>query len=227
MLFTGCGIKQDISMTINNDKSLNLEIIKVADNELIDKAINEENNTDKTYTDQERWAYIESEYLEQINTTGFKFEKYESGEYKGYKFYIKIDNIDDITDDEASFDIDNNLGIQSSKVFKKEKNKYVSKIYFTNVELFEGEETEMLFSVTLPVEPISHNATSVSEDKKTLTWNLVSSTDKEIKFEFSFPNEQVEDSKNKNKLIIGIVASIIILIIIVLIILKIRKKEEF
>ena len=44
------------------------------------------------------------------------------------------------------------------------------------------------FSLTLPKASISNNATTVSEDGKTLTWNLVSGNISTIEFEFEFPS---------------------------------------
>ena len=47
---------------------------------------------------------------------------------------------------------------------------------------------EFKYVVTLPVKPKSHNASTVSEDGKTLTWNLATSEASNIQYEFSLLN---------------------------------------
>ena len=227
ILLSGCGVKNNVFMTINEDKSLNLVVLEAYDNETIDGALKEENNKDKTYTDEERWEFLDERLKSKIKDLPLATaEKYENGDYKGYKFIIDIANIDEITGDGVNFNLDNILQVPTSKIFKKEDNEYISQIHFTGIDIIENVNYDLSFSVTLPFEPLSHNATTVSDDKKTLTWNLVSTTDKDIKFSFNFPGEEVVEEKNNNKLIIGISVSAVVSVIVVLVILKFRKKEE-
>lgn len=227
LLLTGCGVQDKTSMIINEDKSINIEVLKAIDNELIDNAINQNDETDKTYTDEERWKYLDDSIVEQMKEyPNINYEKYENEEYKGYKFIVKINNIDDVTSDDASYDISDLIN-DTTKLFKKEDNKYISKIEYTGVGVIEGVDYDLSFTITLPNEPLSHNADKVSEDKKTLTWDLLNSNDGEINFEFSFDKEENKNEKKDNKiLIIGITVGIVAIISLV-IILKYRKKEEF
>ena len=79
--------------------------------------------------------------------------------------------------------------------------------------------SDIKFIVTLPNKPISHNATTVSEDGKTLTWDLADKDTQNIQFEFSLINPL---------LIYGIIggAVLLLIIIIILIVVKIKKKKN-
>ena len=66
------------------------------------------------------------------------------------------------------------------------------------------------FSVTLPTKAISSNASSVSEDGKTLTWDLKHGELNEVKFEFRLSN---------TNMIIGVVACIVDIILLISIII--------
>ena len=78
------------------------------------------------------------------------------------------------------------------------------------------------FQLTLPNESISNNATSISNDKKTLTWDLVSDENKDISVTFALPNE------NKNLIMYGGIGIgiLLVLIIIIVVIKKMGKKNK-
>lgn len=79
---------------------------------------------------------------------------------------------------------------------------------------------DLKFSVTLPSEAISNNATEVSEDKKTLTWDLTETED--IEFSFKATNSIM------NYILIGggIALAIIIIVIIIAVSKKNKKKRQ-
>ena len=74
--------------------------------------------------------------------------------------------------------------------------------------------------MTLPKESISNNATSVSNDKKTLTWNLVANENKDILVTFALPNS------NKNLIIYGGIGIAVLLILIILIVFISKSKKK-
>lgn len=229
LLLAGCGVQDKTSMTINEDKSINIEVLKAADNDFIDQAINEKYESDKTYTDEERWKYIDDTINEGMKDyPNVLYEKYENGEYKGYKFIVKINNIDDVTADDAKFNISDFLYAESSKLFQKNEDTYLSKIYYIGFQVLEEADYDFSFTLTLPNEPISHNADMVSEDKKTLTWDLLKPNDGEIKFEFTFDDNKKEEVEEENNiiLIISSIVGIIVLLVIIIVIFKKQKKVE-
>lgn len=78
----------------------------------------------------------------------------------------------------------------------------------------------MYFNLELPVKPTNHNATSVSEDGKTLTWDLTTlGANDKIYAEFDLPSSSILIW------ILSIVAILIVAAIVVFIILKKRKGK--
>ncbi len=78
---------------------------------------------------------------------------------------------------------------------------------------------DLKFEVTLPTEVISHNATEVSSDKKTLTWDLTKTED--IQFRF-------KSSGVSSMLIIGIASGVgvVLLALIIFMIVKNKNKKK-
>ena len=200
------------------------------DKELIDGmlSMNNQSGEQTEPTEEERWEMLDESNTEEEDPAdfGFKKEKYRDGEYYGYKYSKKISNIDDISSDTVNFKLDEFTNISDKTVFVKKGNTYKTNLVLSSEE--QSEETQgydigidMLFVITLPDKPISHNATSVSEDGKTLTWNLLKESSKNIEFEFSFP-------ENTNTLLyIGIAAgAMIVLTGIGLAVAKITKKQN-
>ncbi|MTI94564.1 MAG: DUF3153 domain-containing protein [Firmicutes bacterium] len=74
------------------------------------------------------------------------------------------------------------------------------------------------FTITLPVKPDSHNADSVSEDGKTLTWNLRPGQANPINLEASVPNIVFIA-------ILGAGAALLLIGLIVLIVVLRRRRE--
>ena len=80
-------------------------------------------------------------------------------------------------------------------------------------------QMEFKYAINLPYAAISNNATNVSNDGKSLTWNLASSGTSEINFSFPI--------YNLNNILI-IIGGFIVLVIIIIVILSIllRKRKE-
>ena len=199
LVLSGCSMKTEFNMNIKNDKSMDFSVIMAYDNELIDGMLSMEGDGETSeYTDEQRWEAIENsneteEDEKKPEDYGFKESKYEEGEYKGYKYTKTISNIDDISGETANFKLSEFQNISDSVVFVKDGSNYKAKLVMNSED--QEAETEgydigidMLFTVTLPNKPISHNATKVSEDGKTLTWNLTDSGTQNVEFEFSFNN---------------------------------------
>lgn len=244
LALTGCSMKAEYNMEIREDKSMDFSIIMAMDDELIEGMLSmenmdvsedgEETEETKEYTEEEKWAFVESSFEESSEDEteenkktpeelGFKKEKYEVDDYKGFKFVKTIKSIDDISGKKANFDLENFEEISDKVVFVKNGNKYKANFVLEN----ENEESaagadvmfDIQFVVTLPQEPISNNADKVSEDGKTLTWNLIDETQKNIEFEF-------ELASNNTILIISIAIFAIGLIAVVLVISKNLKSKQ-
>ena len=231
LLLTGCTMKMEYGMDIHSDKSMDFNVIVGMDDELLNAAISSANGGDgtETYTEEEQWDYLENSMQNDSSEEnpadyGFQASRYEEDGLKGIKYSKKINNIDEITGSEADFTLDEFAKVSDKVVFTKNGN-----VYRLNIEYNDTEETEELesmnvgmiaqYKVTLPKKPISHNATEVSEDGKTLTWNLLSTSTNNIELEFDLEN------KNYTMLIAG-VTLLIVLIVIVLLITKNKKKQK-
>ena len=242
MLFvTGCGMKMNLNVTIDKDKNLDFSVIMAMDNELIDSMLSMSDDSNANPTDTQRWAYVEEAFKESLSNddSKVKSEKYEEGEFKGYKITSPAGKIDLFTKETASerVNVADMMNDASSldnapALFVKDGNKYVSNItfdakdneslsqmnqYSSSMDLF-----EMNFIITLPVKPSSNNADKVSKDGKTLTWDLTKA--KDIKFEFDFDAKEEKDN-NLLYIIGGCVAGVAVVAIAAVVIMNNKKKK--
>lgn len=242
LLLGGCKAKFETNMSINEDKSMNLKIIEGFDDELINAmmSMNESSSLEeieevKEYTDEEQRKFLQEnlfksdEAFASVEEEGFVVEEYQDNTYMGYMVIKNIENIDNYVGDNTNFSLSSYEDFNSKKIFTKYGNVYKGRILFENAENEEAAETydidfEYVFTLTLPNKVISSNATTVSEDGKTLTWNLVNSNIYAIEFEFEFPSflTMIKD----NMFIVAGIAIVIILIIVVLITLIINKFKK-
>ena len=232
IIVTGCSIKTEYNMEIRNDKSMDFSMIMAFDDELIEgmNSMNSENmqfngiKEQKKLTEQQKWEIIDSMIEDSSDKAyeelGFKKEKYIEGKYKGYRFVETISNIDDISGTKADFDLNEFQKLSESIVFVKSGNKYKANFVLKN----ENEEStqgmdimfDIKFVVTLPNKPLNHNATKVSEDGKTLTWDLIDLESNNIEFEFKI---------NNNLMYLWFLLAIIVVIILICIFM-IKSKQN-
>lgn len=158
-LLCGCEAKSETKFTINEDKSMDIEMIVGYDNELIDAVMNsmqqfpegsdgildneqdaplEDNLETKEYTDEERRLFLNEgnmtigDYtVEEIKEKGFDFQEYKDEIYMGYIITKRIDNIDNLVGT-PDFNLNNIADIDSKKIFTKEKGIYRGRILFND-----------------------------------------------------------------------------------------------
>lgn len=132
------------------------------------------------------------EMEEQAKQNGYTVEKYEDDNTYGFKATKHVNNI------QEEFDINNvaNSGESGKIMYEKTllKTRYYqdSKIDLTDV-ISDDEDAAMLkavmsgikisYKITLPFKVGSNNATTVSEDRKTIEWTLKAGEVNEVKFE--------------------------------------------
>lgn len=209
-LITGCGMKMNFDLTVKANKDVVFGAIMAMDDELIDTILSMDSDDEgekKTITDKERWAYLEENFK---SNDDVDYEKYTEGKFKGYKMSETLGQINLVTKDTAStrVNIANFFEDESSDIptlFTRDGEYYVSNMKFdtTGSDSFSGMEEyqssmdlfEMKFIITLPTKPVSNNADSVSNDGKTLTWNLKTES-KDIEFKFDF--KDAKDPENNN-----------------------------
>ena len=245
LLISGCKAKSETSMIINDDMSINIKGIVGYDDELINAmmSMNESSSLEdfeevKNYTDEEQRKFLEENFIDtneafsSMKNQGFTVQEYQDETYMGYVMSKNIKNIDDFVGDNPDLSISDYDDFNNKKMFKKEGNVYKGKILFnksettTEIETYDI-ELDYKFILTLPNKAISSNATSVSDDGETLTWDLANTNIDAIEFEFEFPSF-LTMLKN-NMFVVAGIAIFVVLIIVILIVLcisKVKKKKN-
>lgn len=176
ILLTGCS-SYDMSMSINKNKSMDLSINIVS--------------TSK----EEISKYVDS-LKEKYESNDFKVEEFTRDNNYGIRITKHYDNIDNNSFAERTdkFDLlylynnDYDKSIET-KIFNVDKG-FVSNRYAANffVDLTNKDtdlsNTKVTFVVYLPKGNVSNNASSVSEDGNTLTWNITNNGRTDIEFVF-------------------------------------------
>ncbi|SER00924.1 hypothetical protein SAMN02910369_02864, partial [Lachnospiraceae bacterium NE2001] len=174
----------------------------------------------------------DEDLIKEYEDKGWDYEEYDEDGYKGYKVTKRNVDLEDIAK-EMSDDADSELDMDTDKL-KVEKKGFRYKISWdiadsdSDSETYSsGEEYSSYltssggyakFVVKLPVKPISSNAHKVSEDGKTLTWNLFDFEEGEkIELEFSLINWP---------LIIGICVGLLIIVAAVVVVLVVLRRKK-
>ena len=176
ILLTGCS-SYDMSMSINRNKSMDLSInIVSTSSEEINK-------------------YIDT-LKEKYESNDFKVEEFTRDKNYGIRITKHYDNIDNNSFAERTdkFDLlylynnDYDKSIET-KIFNVDKgfasNRYAANFFvdLTNIDI-DLSNTEVTFVAYLPKGNVSNNASSVSEDGNTLTWNITNKGRTDIEFVF-------------------------------------------
>ena len=176
ILLTGCS-SYDMSMSINKNKSMDLSINIVS--------------TSK----EEISKYVDS-LKEKYEVNDFKVEEFTRDNNYGIRITKHYDNIDNNSFAERTdkFDLlylynnDYDKSIET-KIFNVDKgfasNRYAANFFvdLTNKDI-DLSNTEVTFVAYLPKGNVSNNASSVSEDGNTLTWNITNKGRTDIEFVF-------------------------------------------
>ncbi len=234
VLLTGCGMKENIHMDIKANKDVNVSMTIAMDDELIDTMIGygEDGSATKDttkITDEQRWAYLDEGMKDSSDDLkDWEKVKYDKDGYKGYTYTSKTLKLDDLSTekDGTKFDLFSSENLEEGKLFVKKGNTYKANFtgdmskdeslgstssYSSSMDLF-----EITFSVTLPTKPTKQNATKVSDDGKTLTWDLTKNSD--IQFEFNMGANYL--------LYIGLAVLVIVVVIVVVVLSKSAGKKK-
>ena len=229
ILATGCGMKAEYDITISKDSDVRIDIISAMDDEMIDAMINmgnsfgSEDSESKTYTDQERWEYVEKNSEEDSSYDDYKKVKYDKDGYKGYHYNLNLGKIDNlVASDDKEIDFDK-VG-KNAKIFTKKGNVY------TLIMKPSDQDTEQMnqyngsvnfdvkLKVKLPNKAKSNNATEV--DGTTYIWNLTKV--KDIKLSFTLDGK----STDNKVIIIGAVCCVTAIVICGCALVLSKKKNK-
>ena len=262
LVVAGCTMKVDYGFEITSDKKVALSITAAYDKEMIDglssmngsTTTTDETTTQATeMTDAQRWAFVD-ESLKNFSDDDVTKKKYDVDGFYGYVFTSNNKkDISELSTDSATEKVYINLNsdededdgdLTTKKLFiKTGENKYKSNLAVKGSESFAqytsyGAVFDMTLSIKLPVKPTSNNATKVSDDGMTLTWDLTKATD--IEFEFEFDSNASNNSSNgvnntgkKNAMkvsdtmiYVGVGGICLVLIIIAVVIIKSKGNKS-
>lgn len=191
-LVTGCTFKGEYRVDIKKSKEVNFGITIAFDDQLLDYFIALNGDSTQNYTDEQRWEMIEKLIIEENGQSpvdyGFVSSRYENEEYKGLTFTKTFSSIDDLVSSDANLNFNKLTNTEDIKMFTNDNGVYSLKLFYERSEDEQEISSYMDFKfiVTLPNKPINHNATSISEDEKTLTWDITKMGDKNFALDFKF-----------------------------------------
>lgn len=239
LLLTGCSMKANYEMEITNKGEVKVEIESGVDRDLIEKlaSMSGEDLTSKSNKELLDFLKKNNSDNDSVDTSdlvnaGFTINEVTEDDFIGYRAYLKIENIDTLIDNKEKFNFENIKNIKETTLFEKNNNTYKLNLEVPSSDgneyssyIASGMNYEMKFTIKLPNKPITTNASTISEDGKTLTWNLLK--DKTIEAEFDLTTDFISQIKNffKENQIIMYAAIAIVVIIIIIIILAITSKK--
>ncbi len=212
---TGC-VRYSTTMGVKKNGTCDIEIVYAVYN-----ADTGDLSTDEEEELEEEEEEEENEY-EELEEEGWEVEDYKEDNYVGVtltKTDIKLDELEDVLQDTdlgfddfslekkgstwvLEWDINDNLGDTSDEGLSED-----------TIKEYDG---YMTFELTLPNGAKVDNATDVSKDGKTLTWDFYEVEDGVIECEFSLVNVG---------LIIGIIAAVVVVIAAVAVVLILKSKK--
>lgn len=258
LLITGCELKYEGQVEITSDGKMDMSIIMAYDRELISTLIYMEENDDLLGSeDEDDMSDIPEASITKIRTyleenkpeeqDGVEISRYERNGYYGYQMTYEINNIDDVSSKEkvdnslfGDFNIQentNNNNNEKKMMFQKEDD-----TYYANYKLNDTSDSSngmsanlsrinlsLKYTVTLPTKPIEHNADTVSEDGKTLTWNISSLNEDRDSIKYSFKLKDVvvgAKTDGLNTEMIMLIAGIVIIVIIIVVVLILFARNN-
>ena len=204
LLTSGCAVKEEYSLGINKDKSVDVNIVLGFDNELLDYMLSEDSENPQTFTDEERLSLLEKAVDEMNNEnneenvvgSGYTAYLYNEDEFKGFRLVGHVDNIDSLVAAEVNTAWSDltEANLNELKLFTQNDEIYNLRLKLneddsdseisTDMGDITGGTLDLKLVVTLPNEAESHNATSVSEETHTYTWDLTTFDENNIVLSF-------------------------------------------
>ncbi|WP_409275828.1 LppM family (lipo)protein [Neobacillus sp. SCS-31] len=209
LLLSGC-VKMDNTLIINKDGSSDFTMIYGIDSQLYSSEMGAPESMDEFKSDAEK--------------SGFKVVTYKDKEFTGLKISKHFESYKDIkfvNNSESKM----NFKVNEQKGFFK--NKYAVEAVYDlrgmSDEMGDGSEgfdeqilnsilgkMDLKFTLKLPVKSGDNNASNVSDEGKTLTWDLLPDKNNELKVQFEKVN-----TLNIVLLAVGIVVALISTLIVI------------
>jgi hypothetical protein len=221
----------------NMDMDAEDEIAEEDDEEEVSAELEEEEEEEPVEKEDENPSVKKEDY-EWLEKKGYKVEDYEYEDKEGNKYVgIKVkktfDSIDDIAkEDEKTVNFtemfEDKDKFDDSQFFSKKGNEYTANFVFDFTQ--DGEDVseqykdyakmfDLKYEVKLPREAKDNNASKVSDDKKTYTWNLTYGKKNTVNYTF-------ELGSSKKLAIIIIIAVVVVAAVACCVAVILSKKKQ-
>ena len=222
---TGCA-SVNYEITINADGSADISyLVGYNKSFFTSMGVNPEQMSDEAFSEME----------EEAKNNGYTIEKYSDDTIIGFKSSKHLNKVQEEFSLKEAFG-DEYISQENTEDFKIEKNlfttKYIlnTKIDLSTMKAEESDDSEaqymnmflnqikMNMKINLPIKATSNNATTISNNGKTLEWTLTPGQVNEIKLEATQLNIMF---------VVGIIIAIILLVVVIVIaIIKFTKKNK-
>ena len=242
-VLAGCSMKESIGFKIDGDKKVSMSVTIAYDKEFVDGLVSMNGTSSDQITDEMRWEAVKDDG----DMEGFTAKKIEEEGKYGYVYTKELGTLDEISTEDKNAErvsLSDDEFTKSKAFFVKDGNTYKSNMKIDKTDesfqqMDQYKEYNIDFDVKLVVElpnkSTSNNASEVSEDGKTLSWNLL--TAENIDFEFTFDSaSKATTGSNTNKtssvtdksnmiVYIGIGGACVVAIIAVIIVMSSKKGK--
>ncbi len=187
-------------------------------------------STEFSKEDLSGYMTMPEEEMQKMLDEGWECNEYSQDNYLGYEFVKRDVELQELSESFNDAGDGSTINADDFKISKKGLN------YAIDWKVFEDEDMSdissyknyfdmaggyMTFTMELPFKPASSNATTVSEDGKTLTWDLLELGEGQtIHVEFSVINIRMI------LFYMAIVVSTLIIIVIIVIVILLNKKKK-
>lgn len=209
IMLTGC-VDVNYEVTLNEDGTADIAYIYGFDKATLEQmGITAEDMT--------------SDMKENAEESGYTIEPYSDDSIEGFTAKKHVENPADISLEEA-FGIDYVTDSEENQFRIDKKGSKTTYSQNANIDLSSMDETmasmvTMKYTVNLPAKAGENNASEVSKDGKTLTWNLTAGEVNEINFEASSSSPVV-------KIVIIVVVALVVLGVIIAVVIMIGKSKK-
>lgn len=226
LLFNGCSIKNENTMKITKDGEVNYSIVIAFDRELLSNVIKTQylsSNEYEVITDEVMKEYLNSN-IKDYSLEGLNKRDYSDDNFIGIEYQYNANNIDDISSSKTEKIVLNNLDQEEKlidkKLFSKKDDVYTANFVYEKIDDSEYSKENInyynLFKVTLPTASKNNNANKITDNGKTLIWEMNSNEKCDINFSF----------KLNDYTYIYFISLLAVIVISIIVIYTIKIKKE-
>ena len=218
VLFSGC-MRFSVEMDFSSDGKVDVSMIYAMSDEL-SSFMSDSDSSDSEGTSD---TGLSAEEISELEDEGWEYAAYSEDGFSGYKITSRGNDISEITTKFSDAEGSTGLGSEDISLTSDGNGNYVLdwKILDEETdsevadmgEYFDEYNGYMQFVLTVPQGTTANNATTVSDDGNTLTWNLLENDT--IHAEFTIPNAGSASGGNAGLIIGAIVIAIIVIAVVV------------